>query len=87
MADLRLGLALLDNHFHLYLRTPQANLSAGMHDLNSGYAGFFNRRHRRCGALFQGRFKAVLVQDDSQATELTRYIHLNSDLPGASGDG
>lgn len=69
--------ALLDNHFHLYLRTPQPNLSAGMHDLNSGYASFFNRRHRRCGALFQGRFKAVLVEDDSHATELTRYLHLN----------
>jgi REP element-mobilizing transposase RayT len=68
---------LLDNHFHLYLRTPQPNLSAGMHDLNSGYASFFNRRHRRCGALFQGRFKAVLVENDSHATELTRYIHLN----------
>jgi putative transposase len=68
---------LLDNHFHLYLRTPQANLSAGMHDLNSGYVSFFNRRHRRCGALFQGRFKAILVEDESHATELTRYLHLN----------
>jgi REP element-mobilizing transposase RayT len=45
---------LMGNHFHLYLRTHQANLSAGMHDLNSGYASYFNRRHRRCGALFQG---------------------------------
>jgi REP element-mobilizing transposase RayT len=53
---------LLDNHVHLYLRTPQPNLSAGMHDLNSGYASFFNRRHRRCGALLQGRFKAVPLQ-------------------------
>jgi REP element-mobilizing transposase RayT len=68
---------LMGNHFHLYLRTPQANLSAGMHDLNSGYASGFNRRHRRCGALFQGRFKAVLVEDESHALELTRYIHLN----------
>jgi putative transposase len=68
---------LMGNHFHLYLRTPQANLSAGMHDLNSGYASGFNRRHHRCGALFQGRFKAVLVEDDSHALELTRYIHLN----------
>jgi hypothetical protein len=67
----------MSNHFHLYLRTPQANLSAGMHDLNSGYASGFNRRHRRCGALFQGRFKAVLVEDESHALELTRYIHLN----------
>jgi hypothetical protein len=48
-----------------------------MHDLNAGYASFFNRRHRRCGALFQGRFKAVLVEDESHALELTRYVHLN----------
>jgi REP element-mobilizing transposase RayT len=68
---------LMGNHFHLYLRTPQANLSAGMHDLNSGYASYFNRRHRRCGALFQGRFKAVLVEDESHGLELTRYVHLN----------
>lgn len=68
---------LMSNHFHLYLRTPQPNLSAGMHDLNSGYASAFNRRYRRCGSLFQGRFKAVVVEDESHALELTRYIHLN----------
>lgn len=61
----------LSNHFHLYLRTPQANFSAGTHDLNSGYASTFNRRHRRCGALFQGRFKAVLLEDESHALELS----------------
>jgi putative transposase len=69
--------ALMDNHFHLYLRTPEANLSAGMHDLNAGYASGFNRRHQRCGVLFQGRFKAVLVEDESHSRELTRYVHLN----------
>lgn len=53
---------LMSNHFHLYLRTPQPNLSAGMHDLNSGSASLFNRRHRRSGSLFQGRFKAILVE-------------------------
>jgi len=68
---------LMSNHFHLYLRTPQPNLSAGMHDLNSGYASYFNRRYRRCGALLQGRFKAVLVEDESHALELSRYVHLN----------
>ncbi len=69
--------ALMRNHHHLYLRTPQPNLSAGMHDLNSGYASGFNRRWQRCGSLFQGRFKAVLVEDQSHAVELSRYIHLN----------
>lgn len=68
---------LMSNHFHLFVRTPRPNLSTGMHDLNSGYASGFNRRYRRCGSLFQGRFKAVLVEDDSHALELTRYVHLN----------
>ena len=68
---------LMDNHFHLFLQTPEANLSAGMHDLNSGYATWFNRRHRRAGALFQGRFKAILVEDESYGWSLSRYIHLN----------
>ena len=53
----------MNNHFHLYLRTPRPSLSAGMHDLNAGYASGFNLRWRRCGALFQVRFKAVLVEE------------------------
>ena len=69
--------ALMDNHFHLFLQTPDANLSAGMHDLNSGFATWFNRRHRRVGSLFQGRFKAILVEDESYSWTLSRYIHLN----------
>lgn len=68
---------LMSNHWHLFLRTPQANLSAGMHDLNSGFASRFNRRHKRVGSLYQGRFKAILVEDESHAAGLTRYIHLN----------
>ena len=68
---------LMSNHFHLLLRTPEANLSAGMHDLNSGYASLFNRRYHRCGSLFQGRFKAILVEDQTHAWELSRYLHLN----------
>jgi len=74
--------ALMNNHFHLYLRTPWPNLSAGMHDLNSGYASGFNRRWRRCGALFQGRFKAVVVEQESHALELSRYLHLNPTRAG-----
>ncbi len=68
---------LMDNHFHLLLQTPEANLSAGMHDLNSGYASWFNRRHQRVGSLFQGRFKGILVEDESYCWTLSRYIHLN----------
>lgn len=75
---------LLDNHFHIYLRTPEPNLSAGMHDLESGYASQFNRRHDRRGPLFQGRFHAVLVEDDSHSWEISRYVHLNSTRAGVA---
>lgn len=68
---------LMGNHFHLFLRTPEANLSAGMHDLNSGYVSAFNRRHGRCGHLLQGRFKAVVVESGRHEWELSRYVHLN----------
>lgn len=68
---------LMNNHFHLFLRTPRPNLSSGMHDLNSGYVSCFNRRHGRCGPLLQGRFHAVLVERDYHYWELSRYIHLN----------
>jgi len=68
---------LLDNHFHLYLRTPEPNLSTGMHDLESGYVSLFNRRHDRRGPLFQDRFHAVIVENDSHSWEISRYLHLN----------
>jgi REP element-mobilizing transposase RayT len=72
-----LAWVLMTNHFHLFLRTPDPNLSAGMHDLNSGYVTWFNTRHNRCGPLFQGRFHAVLVERDYHYWELSRYLHLN----------
>ena len=68
---------LMSNHFHLFLQTPNPDLSSGMHDLNSGYVSWFNRRHNRVGPLFQGRFHAVLVERHYHYWELTRYIHLN----------
>ena len=69
--------ALMDNHFHLFLQTPDADLSEGMHDLESGYVSGFNRRHRRRGPLLQGRFKAILVERAAHDWELSRYVHLN----------
>ena len=75
--------ALMRNHWHVFLSTPEPNLSRGMHDLNSGYATVFNRRHRRSGALLQGRFKAILVQEDGYAWTLSRYVHLNPVRAGA----
>lgn len=75
--------ALMRNHWHLFLCTPEPNLSRGMHDLNSGYASLYNRRHRRYGALFQGRFKAILVQEEGYGWTLSRYVHLNPVRAGA----
>ena len=75
--------ALMRNHWHLFLATPEPNLSRGMHDLNSGYATLYNRRHRRYGGLFQGRFKAILVQEEGYGWTLSRYVHLNPVRAGA----
>jgi hypothetical protein len=68
---------LLDNHFHLFFRLTDRNLSSGMHDFESGYVTLFNRNHNRSGPLFQGRFHDVIVEDESHSLELTRYLHLN----------
>src|SRR5260370_1294251 len=68
---------LLDNHFHLLVETPEANLSRAMQWLNVSYSVWFNRRHDRVGHLFQGRFKAVVVEDDAGWQEVARYVHLN----------
>lgn len=69
--------ALMENHYHLLLETPQANLSQAVQWLNVSYSIGFNRRHRRVGPLFAGRFKAKLVEADSSVLEVSRYIHLN----------
>lgn len=72
---------LMPNHYHLVVETPQANLSRGLGWLQTTYTIRFNRRHRRSGHLFQGRFKAHLVEADGYAMELLRYIHLNPVRP------
>ena len=68
---------LMDNHYHLMLETPEANLSRAMHWLNAGYCVWFNRRHWRSGHLLQGRFGAFIVEDDAGWQEAARYVHLN----------
>jgi len=68
---------LMDNHYHLLIETPDANLSAGMRQLNGVYTQRFNRRHARVGHLFQGRFKAIVVDRDSYLLALCRYVVLN----------
>jgi REP element-mobilizing transposase RayT len=67
----------MPNHIHLFLRTPQPNLSRGMQYLLSGYANWYAKRHQRPGHLFQGRFKGELVEDESYFWTVSRYLHLN----------
>lgn len=68
---------LMPNHFHLILETTLGNLSSMMHFLNTTYTVYFNTKHKRCGHLFQGRYKSILIEAESYAQELSRYIHLN----------
>ncbi|MCE0721879.1 transposase [Legionella resiliens] len=68
---------LMDNHYHLLIETPAGNLSKGMQLLNGVYTQKFNRIHNRVGHVFQGRFKAILVDKDIYFLELSRYIVLN----------
>jgi REP element-mobilizing transposase RayT len=68
---------LMNNHFHLLVQTPQANLSEFMRQFIVTYTVRFNRRHDRSGHVFQGRFKSLLVQEDEYLLPLSRYIHLN----------
>jgi REP element-mobilizing transposase RayT len=68
---------LMDNHYHLLVETPEANLSQALQWLNVSYAAYFNRRHDRIGHLFQGRFRAILIEADEYLIPLSRYIHLN----------
>ncbi len=68
---------LMNNHFHLVAETPKANLSEFMRHFNVAYTSFFNRQHRRTGHLYQGRFKAILIQPEAWLLELSRYVHMN----------
>ena len=68
---------LMDNHYHLMVETPKANLSLGMRQLNGVYTQRINRRHGRVGHVFQGRFKAIVVDKQAYLLELSRYVVLN----------
>ena len=69
--------SLLPNHYHLLVRTPRGNLSRAMRHLDGVYTQKFNRRYGAEGTVFRGRYKAILVDRDSYAMELVRYIHRN----------
>jgi REP element-mobilizing transposase RayT len=69
--------ALLPNHAHLLVRTGTRPLARSMRSLLTGYAGAFNRRHKRAGHLFQNRYKSIVVEAEAYLLELVRYLHLN----------
>jgi len=68
---------LMNNHLHIFIRTRTPNLSRFMQRLLTGYTQWFNTRHERCGHLFQGRYKALVVDRDAYGAAVSRYIHLN----------
>lgn len=72
-----LSYCLMSNHYHLLVRTPQPNLARGMRDLNGVYAQAFNRRHGRDGHLFQGRYRAILIESDEHLLAAAAYVVRN----------
>ena len=71
------GFVLMRNHFHLLVRTPRGNLQEFMRHFNISYTSYSNRAHHRSGHLYQGRYKAFLIDADSYLLDVSRYIHLN----------
>ena len=68
---------LMDNHYHMFIKTTHANISQGMHYLNSSYTNWFKAEHKVVGVIFQGRYKSILVDEDNYGLRLSAYIHLN----------
>jgi putative transposase len=77
---------LMDNHYHLIVETLDGNLSKGMRQLNGLYTQSYNRRHRRGGHIFQGRYKSILIEKESHLLEVCRYVVLNPVRAKAVGD-
>lgn len=75
---------LMSNHYHLLLETPAGNLSKIMQHINGAYTNYYNAKRKRSGHLFQGRYKAIVVEADEYAQQLSRYIHLNPVRVGLS---
>ena len=73
---------LMDNHYHIVVETIEGNLAKGMRQLNGIYTQTYNRRHNRVGHVFQGRYKAILIQKDSHLLEVCRYVVLNPVMAG-----
>jgi REP element-mobilizing transposase RayT len=67
----------MDNHYHIVIETIEGNLSQGMRQLNGVYTQNSNRKHGRVGHIFQGRYKAILIEKEAYLLELSRYVVLN----------
>jgi REP element-mobilizing transposase RayT len=67
----------MTNHYHMIIETPKPNISKVMHYINGSYTTYINKKRDRSGHLFQGRYKAILIDRDNYLLELSRYIHLN----------
>lgn len=68
---------LMPNHYHLCATPTLGTLSRAMHLINTSYSVYFNKKHERCGHVFQGRYRSIIVETQCYAYELSRYIHLN----------
>ena len=68
---------LMDNHYHLFIKTPDAKISEGMHYLNTSYTNWLKAEHNIVGSILQGRYKSILVDQDNYGVALSTYIHLN----------
>ncbi|MCQ1530253.1 transposase [Lutispora saccharofermentans] len=68
------GFALMDNHYHLIIQTMDKRLQEAMHRINNKYSKYFNNKYNRVGHVFQGKYKAVPVQDERYILKLLRYI-------------
>ncbi|HEX9666213.1 MAG TPA: transposase [Thermodesulfobacteriota bacterium] len=68
---------LMDNHYHLFIKTPDANISEGMHYLNTSYTNWIKAEHNIVGSVLQGRYKSILVEQNNYGLKLSAYIHLN----------
>jgi REP element-mobilizing transposase RayT len=71
------GFVLMDNHYHLLLQVFDKKLQEIMHQINNKYSKYFNNKYKRVGHVFQGRYKAILAQDERYLVSLLRYIHQN----------
>jgi REP element-mobilizing transposase RayT len=81
-----LAYCLMPNHYHLVVETVHPNLAKGMRDINGGYGQAFNRRHDRVGHVFQGRYKALIVEEGSYLLQLLRYVARNPVDAGLCAD-